>query len=63
MKRLRYLVPVFVLVAFATMAGSALAHANPQAIPVPEPSTMITFAGLAAVGFAGWLWHWRKRRQ
>jgi len=63
MKRLRYLVPVFVLIAVATMASSALARNQDGPVTVPEPSTLVTFAGLGAVGFVGWLWHLRKRRQ
>jgi cyanate permease len=63
MTRLRFLVPLFTLVALAMMAGSALAK-NPTIPiePVPEPSSIIVFGGLAAIGLAGWFWQRRRRR-
>jgi LPXTG-motif cell wall-anchored protein len=63
MKRLKLVVPVFMLLAVSTMASPALAGGTaPPPSPVPEPSSIMVFAGLAAVGFVGWLWRGRRRR-
>ncbi|MGO9110860.1 MAG: PEP-CTERM sorting domain-containing protein [Thermoguttaceae bacterium] len=58
MSRLRFLVPLFMVIAVATMARPALA----RFVPVPEPSSMVVFAGLAAMGVIGMFWRQRRRR-
>jgi len=60
MKRLSFVVPVFTLIALATMARPALAE--PPGLSTPEPSTIVAFAGLGVMGLASFFWQWRKRR-
>ena len=61
MRRLQYLVPLFVLVAVATMARPALAFPVTNTT-VPEPSSIFVFGGIAAMSLVAWLIHGRKRR-
>ena len=51
MTRLRFVVPLFAFVALGMMAGPALADGSSPPSPVPEPSAIIAFVGLAP-----WAW-------
>jgi len=63
MKRLSFVVPVFTLIAFAMMSGSAVVGQSLFALEtVPEPSTIVAFVGLGAMGMIGMFLQWRKRR-
>ncbi len=65
MKRLSFVVPVFTAVALAMMVRPALA-AQPHSLfaltQAPEPSTIVAFVGLGAMGLIGMFLQWRKRR-
>ena len=61
MKRVNFFVPLFVLAAVAILANSALAGSPMGSAPVPEPSSIIVFAGLGAAGVIGFLLKSRRR--